>query len=98
MERAIEWSPKASSEYLRLVDYLLSEWGSGTATRFIDRLSFILDIIIKQPEIYPSTLKRKNVRRCVVTKQVSLYYRVAKDKIELIAIYDNRIDPSKKQL
>ncbi|XOV92057.1 MAG: type II toxin-antitoxin system RelE/ParE family toxin [Bacteroidota bacterium] len=98
MSLKIEWSPRSEKEYLNLIDYLLKEWGEKSATKFSDRLQNVLSDISKKPQIYPSTERRKDVRRCVVSKQISLYYRIKKDRIEIITLFDNRQSPSKRKL
>lgn len=98
MRRQIEWCPRAEKDYLRLLDFLLAELGEGVIHKFSDRLHIILDNIIKRPKMYPATDKRDNVRRCVITKQTILYYRVWKNKIELITLFDSRQNPLKRKL
>jgi plasmid stabilization system protein ParE len=98
MKRAIIWSPRATEEYLDLIDYLLNKWGEKVTRKLIERIQDVLEVISERPEIYPATSKRENIRRCVVSKQTSLYYRVKTDKIELIMLFDNRRDPSKRGL
>ncbi|AWW28882.1 hypothetical protein DN752_01340 [Echinicola strongylocentroti] len=63
-----------------------------------DRLQSILELIVERPEIYPTSGKKKQVKRCVISKQTSLYYQIKKDKIELITLFDNRRNPAKRQL
>lgn len=98
MTRQIEWSPRATKEYLNLIDYLLDEWGERPARKFANRLETILAEISERPKMYPVTISRRNVRRCVVSKQASLYYRIRNEKIELITIFDTRQNPSMKKL
>lgn len=98
MSREIEWSPRATKEYLSLIDYLLIEWGEKTTKKLSERLQSVLTTISERPEIYPATNLRKNIRRCVLSKQTSLYYRVKPNKIELVSLFDNRKSPSKKKL
>ncbi|GAA0894643.1 hypothetical protein GCM10009122_43240 [Fulvivirga kasyanovii] len=97
MSKPIEWSPRSKQDYLNLLNYLADKWGNKTIHKFNDRLQSILELISKRPEMYPSSGKRKQVRRCVINKQVSLYYQVKKDKIELITLFDNRKDPAKRK-
>jgi plasmid stabilization system protein ParE len=96
MNRSIIWSPRATDEYLDLIDYLLDKWGEKVTRKFIERIQDVLEVISERPEIYLATSKRKNIRRCVVSKHTSLYYRVKADKIELITLFDNRKNPSKR--
>ncbi len=49
------------------------------------------------PKMYPKTEARQNLRRCVVVKQVSMYYlEIGLDKeIIVVRFYDNRKNPDK---
>ncbi|GAA5040119.1 hypothetical protein GCM10011506_40250 [Marivirga lumbricoides] len=98
MSKPIEWSPRARQDYLKLLDYLADKWGNKTVNKFNNRLQSILKLISEMPDLYPSSGKRKQVRRCVISKQTSLYYQIKKDKIELITMFDNRQNPTKKKL
>lgn len=98
MSKPIEWSPRSKQDYLNLLDYLTDKWGNKTIKKFNDRLQSILELISERPEIYPSSGKKKQVRRCVISRQTSLYYQVKKDKIELITLFDNRKNPAKRKV
>ena len=98
MSKPIEWSPRSQKDYLNLLDNLQLKWGEKTIQKFNDRLESILELIAERPEMYPSSGKKKQVRRCVLSKQTSLYYRIKKDKIELITLFDNRQNPTKRRL
>jgi hypothetical protein len=41
---------------------------------------------------------KRNIHRCVVVKQVSLFYRIKSSHIELLLFWDNRQNPSKLKL
>ena len=98
MSRPIEWSPRAESEYFDHLEYLIQEWGQKIAQNFERRIREVLNHIVQRPRMYPATGRRKNVRRCVVSKQVSLYFRIRKDKIEIVTIFDTRRDPNSRRL
>ncbi len=98
MKKPIEWSPRARNEFLSIVSYLHDEWGEKVTRNYIQRIEEVLEAISTRPKMYPATGKRNNVRRCVVGKQTSLYYRIQKDKIQLATLFDTRQDPKKSKL
>lgn len=98
MSKPIEWSPRSKQDYMNLLDYLQNKWGEKTIRKFNDRLQSIIAVIAEKPEIYPTSGKKKQVRKCVISKQTSLYYQIKKEKIELITLFDNRQNPSKKRI
>lgn len=97
MEYTIKWSEKAKNDYFQIIDYLLENWGKKSAKNFKGTVLHTLAIISKMPTIYPLTEYRENVRRCVVVKQVSMYYLVNETEIEIYVVrfYDNRRNPDK---
>lgn len=95
MNKPIEWSPRSKKDYLKLLEYLQEEWGEKVVKKFNGRLQTVLKTIASKPQLYPASSRMKDVRRCVVSKQTSLYYRVKKNKIELITLFDTRQDPKK---
>ena len=47
------------------------------------------------PYLYPKMPDYENIYKCVVNKQVSLYYRVLELKIQIVGLIDNRQNPEK---
>jgi plasmid stabilization system protein ParE len=90
-----KWSPRASSDYRNILSYILSKWSEKEALEYIQRIEQIISLIRKMPEMYKASRKGKNIRQCVVNSQTSLYYRIHKDTIEIITIFDNRQNPEK---
>ena len=49
------------------------------------------------PTLYPIIYKKEKVRKCVLTKQNTLYYRVMETEIQILRVFDTRQDPAKLQ-
>jgi len=47
--------------------------------------------------MYPYS-PESDIHKCVIVRQVSLFYRVKFDVIELVLFWDNRQDPAKLKL
>ena len=47
------------------------------------------------PKLYPHTNKKAKIRRAVLSREVSAFYRIIDNRIEVLAILDNRCDLSK---
>jgi|SRR5476651_1937703 len=90
----IIWSPTASKTYIEIVRYLKSHWTYREAKNFVDRTNEVLDHISKTPLIY-SYSKESDAYKCVVAKQVTLFFRLKGDYAELLIFWDNRMDPEK---
>lgn len=92
----IDWSPRALSDYLAVLTYLQREWGQKATESFASRVDDLLNLIIAHPLLFSNSGKH-GIRRCVITKQLSLYYRKKDDRIQLIAFIDNRSNPKKRR-
>jgi len=95
MTERIIWSPKAEKDLENILDYLFENWGQKITVRFLDNISYLIKQIENTPERYPVINKDLNVRKCVLTKQNTLFYRVINNKIEILRVYDTRQDPKK---
>jgi plasmid stabilization system protein ParE len=93
MPKPIIWSPLSENDFENILNYLDKKWGYQVAFDFIELTENILNQIVINPKQFPVFYKRKKVRRCVLTKHNSLFYRDGKTKIEILRIYDTRQDP-----
>jgi plasmid stabilization system protein ParE len=95
----IKWTPKARNTYFSILDYLDKEWSEKEVIKFIIQVNSILMQISETPKMFKASKSKLNIRRAIITKHNSLYYRVKKreDEIELLAFWDNRQDPTKSQ-
>jgi plasmid stabilization system protein ParE len=93
MHKPIIWSPLSENDYECILEYLSKNWGQKVALNFIELTENSLNQISNNPKQFPICYKRKKVRKCVLTKHNSLFYRDGKTKIEILRIYDTRQDP-----
>ncbi len=93
MALPIRFSPQAVLEEIELLDFLKSKWGVKKAKEIYDKIELILAFISEMPKIYPSSQLSPHLRKCVLSKQTSIYYRIEKGYIEIVSIRNNRADP-----
>jgi plasmid stabilization system protein ParE len=98
MPYQIIWSPTAKATYFQILDYLSVHWSSQEVINFIERTEEVLAYIKENPLQYSSSKIRTEIHRCVATKDISLFYQVNKQSVELFVFWDNRQDPSKLSL
>ena len=92
---SIIWSPTARITYYQVLEYLLENWTFKELETFIDRTEEVISHICSNPLLYPYSIE-SDVHKCVVVKQVSLFYRIkTTNTIELLVFWDNRQDPAK---
>jgi len=75
VNRKVVISKTAEKKLEKLFEYLLEKWSEKIKDEFIQKLNHNIEIIRVQPEIFPESKKGKKLRRCVITKQTTVYYR-----------------------
>ena len=93
MLKPIKWSSYADDDFTKLLEYLENRWNKKVCLKFITKLDFIIDLIHKNPNQFPFFHKEFQIRKCVVTKQNTLYYRETNTRIEILRLYDTRQNP-----
>nr|WP_295932300.1 type II toxin-antitoxin system RelE/ParE family toxin [uncultured Dyadobacter sp.] len=92
----LEWTERAVNDYEHLAEYLFEEWGEGIALRVLDELSYQIRRIRDTPLQFPVVDLENHIRRCVASPQTSIFFVMRADKIALLSIFDNRLDPKKR--
>ncbi len=85
-------SAKASKQLEELLDYLESDWSPQSRRKFQKRLNRFVQILKTIPNGFPKSIKYPDCRKCVVTHQISLIYKLNGDTIEIVAILNSRQD------
>ncbi|HET8885938.1 MAG TPA: type II toxin-antitoxin system RelE/ParE family toxin [Salinimicrobium sp.] len=95
MERKIVVSKIAERKLEILFGYLMENWSAKVKSDFIRKLDKNILLIKSQPEIFPKSEKNPDLRKCVVTKQTTLFFKFDEHKINILTIFDNRQNPDK---
>lgn len=95
MSKQVIWSPQSENDFSDILEYLAENWDKEVALKFIDIVDKLINQILLNPKQFPIIQKQKKIRKCVITKHNSLYYRERKEFIDILRIYDNRQDPRK---
>jgi len=85
-------SQDAINQIVIIIEYLELKWSHKVRDNFIDKLQRSIDVIKKMPYGSPESQKMVGVRKCVVTPQTKIFYRIHKleHEIEVIAVLDSR--------
>jgi len=98
MPLQILYSQRAKLEYKNILLYVIRYFGLDKAIQ-IDRLfEKIIHQISINPEMYPIFNRKRNIRRCVISSQTSLYYRISGNNLELISFRGNVMNPNEINL
>ncbi len=95
MSRKVVISKTAERKLEKLFKYLIEKWSVKVKKDFVKKLDSSIEIIKNQPEIFPESKKGKSLRKCVITKQTTLFYRYNSKRINIVTIFDTRQNPNK---
>jgi plasmid stabilization system protein ParE len=87
--RTVRWNKLARLDYYQNISYLLQNWSEKEAQNFIDKVFEIETMLAKGNTEFQNT-NRVGIKRCVINKQISLFYRVINRKsIEFLRFWNN---------
>ena len=94
----IIWSEEAINGLKKTVSYLEQKWTQKELYNFSRLLEKQLNIIKENPAIFPFSNRKKGVRKSVLSKQTSIYYKTDGDSIYILSVFDNKQNPNKLKL
>jgi len=95
MHKQVIWSPLSENDFTSILEYLENNWDVKATQRFIEITDELVGQISINPKQFPLINKKKKIRKCVITKHNSLFYRERKNYVHILRIFDNRQDPKK---
>lgn len=95
----IEWTTNSLNELRETFEYLELNWTDKEISKLSRKIENTINLISQNPEIFPISEKLV-VRKAVVTKQNTIYYRKKEElkTVQILSFFDNRMDPSKKRI
>lgn len=93
--RRVVFSKNASEKLENLLVYLESRFSEITKNKFISKLDSVIYLIQKDPEIFLKSESNKNYRKCIVSKQTTIFYRFNTKEVRILSFFDTRQNPSK---
>ncbi len=93
----IEWSEIAALQLDKFYNYILFEWTSREAEKFLDQVQEFELIVSKYPLAFIQSKRKKQYRIGLVHRNVSAIYQIKANKIVIIALIDNRSSKKVRQ-
>ncbi|HLP64994.1 type II toxin-antitoxin system RelE/ParE family toxin [Flavobacterium sp.] len=87
----IIWSPQAKKDYWQNIDYLEAEWTFQDVVNFVEKVEKTFDLLTKNNVEFIST-NYKKVNKVVITKHITLYYRLNSNTVELLRFWNTYRD------
>ena len=89
------WTDNAHETSLLIKEYLSYKFTQREIDNFYKKLTVFENIVKIFPLLYSVINKNTQVRRAVLSKQLSVFYIYSDNQIEVISVLDNRMDNSK---
>jgi plasmid stabilization system protein ParE len=83
-------SKRAINDLKNIGQYLTDNWSEKEIIKFHNSLDKAVTHIQRFPTGFPYTVKKKGIRRYVLSKRHSLYYTFEENTILITAVSDNR--------
>jgi len=94
----IRWTEEATNNLENIILYLETNWTPKEQKKFFQKLEKQLFLLSLYPEAYPLSQKMTKIHRCVLTKNLTIYYTIKDDYLVLLSIFDTRQHPSKAKI
>ena len=75
----IRYSTRAYIEYEQILEYVSTKFGIEIAMKVDQYFEEVIEQVSLNPYMFPLSDKKKDVRRCVISEQTTLYYRFTKE-------------------
>ena len=72
MSLKVIWSPASKEEYADILGYVEDNFGENTALKLLDKTDAVIVGIAIFPSMFPASKERKDVRKAVITKYLSV--------------------------
>jgi plasmid stabilization system protein ParE len=93
----IRWTDHALSELSDTVKHLENNWTENELIQFANAVDHTVEIISRHPGIFPVSDMKRKIRKAVVDKNNTVFYRIVKDSIEILSVFGTKQDPAQRK-
>jgi plasmid stabilization system protein ParE len=91
----VEISERAQNNVKKILKYLDVKWSQKVKEAFLIKFKKSISLLETNPYLFQEFSKRKKIRKCLISKHNALYFKIIKNKVQIITIHDTRRNPSK---
>jgi len=85
-------SERAEYRLDEILQYLDTEFPPAVRKTFLKKLYKVIRLISRMPEMFPVSFEFADLRKCVLTKQTVIFYRVKNNFVEIVTFHDTRTE------
>lgn len=93
----IIWSKKAIQDFENNIEFLNTEWNQSVVQNFTLEIQRVFKIIELNPKSFKFD-KNNNCYVVIITKHISLFYRIKRDQIILFRFWNNYQNPNQMNI
>jgi plasmid stabilization system protein ParE len=93
MPYPVRYSTRAYIEYESILEYVFGKFDIAKAAEIDIYFENVIDMIAINPNMFPYSNKKENIRRCVISPQTTLYYRFSGECVEHVSFRSNKMNP-----
>ncbi len=93
----VHWTKHALDELAQTLEYLEKNFSEKEIKRLARKVESITELLSRHPKMFPES-ESKNVRKVVILKYNTLYYRIKQDTVEVLSFFSNRQNPKKRRI
>ena len=94
---SVYWTEHALNELASTIEYLENHFTEKEIGALAWQIEDVTALISQTPYLYPKS-DVSGVRRAVVQKYNTLYYRVTDNQVEILSFFSNRQGPKRRKL
>ena len=88
--RKVEWTARAERDLDRIHAFVLERWSQREADHLLDLVQEFEMLIARWPNGFRRSQRNKHHRLGFVHRNTTAVYRVFRDRVVIIAMFDNR--------
>ena len=92
----ILWTDLAIEELEETIKYLEEDFSQKEIKKLAKEIERVINLISQNPTIFPLS-EKMNLRKVVILKFNSMFYRVANEQVQIISFFNNRKNPKKRK-
>jgi plasmid stabilization system protein ParE len=85
------YTSRGIADSLTIKNFILIKFTQREVDNFYKMLETFERVVSSFPEIYPISSQNQDVRRAVLSKQLSVFYTIIDNEISVIGMIDNRM-------
>ena len=95
MDYNIFWSEEAIKNLDSILDYLIDKWSDREVSNFKKKLSKQIELIIRNPFMFPVSEYQPSLRKAVLSRQTTMFYEIKGQNIKLVYLFVNKMNINK---